>query len=49
VLDGYGMSEERTICLVVLAKVGKWVKVDVAMKVHMWPTQNQSGSGEWLV
>jgi len=41
VSDGHGMSEEQTICLVVLAKVGKWVEVDVARKVHMWPTRVQ--------
>lgn len=41
------MSEERTVCLVVLAKVGKWVKADVTMEMYMRPTQNQMGTGEY--
>ena len=41
------MSEERTVCLVVLAKVGKWVKVDVTMEVYMRPTENQMGTAEY--
>ena len=40
------MSEERTVCLVVLAKVGKWVKADVTMEVYMRPTENQMGTAE---
>jgi len=44
-------EEKRTVCLVVLVHVHKWVKIDVAVEAHAGPakrSQKGRSSDEWL-